>query len=586
MDPNIAFPNPIARTDLPTPRRKWRYIVGGLLLVMVFSIVFLPQIVASKIGRSALKMYLEGKYRGNAWVGEINTGWFGSTTINGFSLMDPEGRSIKFARLDCQAPLRKLLFGNFDLRNATIKDLSIEYVLDHGDGTDSFDRIPAGWLPNQVAPTPAAGKPRIPMNLPDISGNINLVNATLILTRGQILDKGFRTVYRSAKFSNINGKLQIKSLDEPWNCDLAGNVGGAETGGTFTVSGKVDLGEDGMLNVSKAAADMTLAMKDIPNAATPGSGSLGWVLLSLVPAEDYGLMFGPTIKSLDLHLTVADGKLRFDQFKAIGEIDKKTTSLAGHPTLDLVSIPRKLGVDGPTSANIQLTREVARRLAYAIPFLQDVDNGGELQLQIDELTLPVIGSMRKMNGKGRLSVRNAKLISGQVFPTDNFPRELTTQWQAIVGDTSSAIALNAPEVRFEINNGRARCEPYTITLNDLPVSIAGETEVAGGKLNLQARIGLPPALQKEGMGQAIVVPITGTVEQPKMEITSIAASTSPQRWTDTIERHVIELRERKKESLLQRSEAQVRSITAPFDEMIKATTQPTTQPSRTQSVKP
>src|SRR6266576_2050652 len=99
MDPNIAFPNPIARTDLPAPRRKWRYIVGGLLLV----IVFLPQIVASKIGRSALKMYLEGKYRGNVWVGEINTGWFASTTINGFSLMDPEGRSIKFARLDSQA---------------------------------------------------------------------------------------------------------------------------------------------------------------------------------------------------------------------------------------------------------------------------------------------------------------------------------------------------------------------------------------------------------------------------------------------------------------------------------------------------
>ncbi|HEV8292022.1 MAG TPA: hypothetical protein VGP94_08860, partial [Tepidisphaeraceae bacterium] len=459
MDPNIAFPNPIVRTDLPTPRRKWRYVVGGLLFIFILCTVFLPQIVCSKLGRSAIKMYLEGKYRGNAWVGEINTGWFGSTTINGFSLMDPEGRSIKFARLDAQLPFRKLLLGHYDLNNATIKDLSIEYVLDYGDGTDTFDRIQAGWMPNQVAPTPAAGKARVPMNLPDISGNINLVNATLTLTRGQILDKGFRTVYRSAKFYNINGKLQINSLDEPWNVDLAGNVGGEETGGTFTASGKVDLGEDGLLNVAKATADMTLAMRNVPNAATPGSGSLGWVLLSLVPAEDYGSMFGPVIKSLDLHLTVADGKLRFDQFSAIGEtLDKKPTSLAGHPTLDLVSIPRKLGVDGPTSANLQLTRELGRRLAYAIPFLQDADNGGDLQLQIDELTLPVIGSLRKMNGKGRLSVKNVKLISGQVYPNES-PRELTTQWQSIVGDLSSAVTLNAPEVRFEINSGRARCEP-------------------------------------------------------------------------------------------------------------------------------
>jgi len=578
MDPNIAFPNPIARTDLPAPRRKWRYVVAGLLFIFILTTLFLPQIASSKIGRSALKMYLEGKYRGSAWIGDVQTSWFGTTSINGFSLMDPEGRSIRFSRLDCQTPFRKLLFGHYDLKTATIKDLSIEYTIDYGDGTDTFDRIQAGWLPNQVAPTPAAGKARVPMNLPEISGNINLVNATLILTRGQILDKGFRTVFRSAKFYNINGKLQINSLDEPWNVDVEGNVGGEEASGTFTANGKVDLGEDGLLNVAKATADMTLALRNVPNAATPGSGSLGWVLLSLVPAEDFGLMFGPIIKTLDLHLTVGDGKLHFGQFSAIGEIDKKQTSLAGHPALDLVSIPRKIGVDGPTSANLQLTRELGRRLAYAIPFLQDADTGGDLVLQIDELTLPVIGSMRKMNGKGRLSVRNVKLISGQVYPGDNFPRELTTQWQAIVGDTSSAIKLNAPEVRFEINNGRAICQPYTITLNDVPVSIAGETEVAGGKMNLQARINLPESMQKEGLGQAIVVPITGTVEQPKMELTAIASNTSTQRWPEIVDRHVSDLRERKKENLLQRSEEQVRSIIAPFDDIIKASSQPTTQP--------
>jgi hypothetical protein len=578
MDPQIAFPNPIARTDLPTPRRRWRYVVAGLLFILILLTLFLPKIVASKIGRSAIKMQLESKYRGTAWIGDIQTSWFGATTINGFSLIDPEGRSIKFARLESQVPFRKLLLGNYGLKDATIKDLTIDYVLDYGDGTDFFDRIKREWMPNQVAPTPAANKPRVPMELPDLSGNINLVNATLILTRGQILDKGFRTVYRSAKFYNINGKLQINSLDEPWNIDIAGNVGGEETGGAFTANGKVDLGENGLLNVAKATADMTLTMRNVPNAATPGAGSLGWVLLSLVPAEDYGQMFGPIIKSLDLHLTVGDGKLRFDQFSAVGEIDKKQTSLAGHPTLDLVSIPRKLGVDGQTSANIQLTREVARRLAYAIPFLQDADNGGDLQLQIDELSLPVVGSLRKMNGKGRLSVKNVKLISGQVYPNDNFPRELTTQWQAVVGDSNSAIMLNAPEVRFAINNGKAVCQPYTITLNDLAVMIGGETEVAGGKLTLQARINLPEAMQKEGLGQAIVLPITGTVEQPKMEVGSVVTSTSSQRFADLLGHHLVELRGRKKESLLQRSEAQVRSITAPFDDIIRATSQPATQP--------
>ena len=110
------------------------------------------------------------------------------------------------------------------------------------------------------------------------------------------------------------------------------------------------------------------------------------------------------------------------------------------------------------------------------------------------------------------------------------------------------------------------------------MSISGETEVAGGKLNPQAKINLPEAMQKEGMGQSMVVPITGTAEQPKMEISAIATNTSPQRFADLVDHHVMDLRERKKESLLQRSELQVRSITAPFDELIRATSQPTTKP--------
>jgi len=115
-------------------------------------------------------------------------------------------------------------------------------------------------------------------------------------------------------------------------------------------------------------------------------------------------------------------------------------------------------------------------------------------------------------------------------------------------------------------------------LNDLPVSITGETEVAGGKLALQSRLSLPPAMQKEGLGQFITAPLTGTVEQPKIDLAAMAPGTSPQRLAEAVDQHIFELRSRKKESLLQRSEAQVKSITPPFDDIIRATSQPTTQP--------
>src|SRR5947207_9714497 len=133
MDPQIAFPNPIARTDLPTPRRKWRYVVGGVGVVLFLSIVFLPQIMSSKIGRNLIKAYLENKYRGTAWVGEMHTGWFSGTSIDGFSLIDPEGRALKFARLDWGMTSGKQSTTRHSLRDRTVTDRSRRVSVEFGE---------------------------------------------------------------------------------------------------------------------------------------------------------------------------------------------------------------------------------------------------------------------------------------------------------------------------------------------------------------------------------------------------------------------------------------------------------------------
>ena len=50
-------------------------------------------------------------------------------------------------------------------------------------------------------------------------------------------------------------------------------------------------------NLVAGAAVESLAIHELPSARG---------CTYVVPAEDYGLMFGPIIRSLDLHLTVAD----------------------------------------------------------------------------------------------------------------------------------------------------------------------------------------------------------------------------------------------------------------------------------------
>ena len=39
MDQEMNFPNPVARTDLPTKRRRWPRIVGGLVVLLILTVV-------------------------------------------------------------------------------------------------------------------------------------------------------------------------------------------------------------------------------------------------------------------------------------------------------------------------------------------------------------------------------------------------------------------------------------------------------------------------------------------------------------------------------------------------------------------
>src|SRR5215203_5842029 len=99
MDPELQFPNPVERHDLPVPRKKWKYVLGGGLTLLLLGGIFLPQILSSKVGKNILKAYLENQYRGQAWMTDFRTSWWGPTTLTKFSLTDPEGRQVRFDKL-------------------------------------------------------------------------------------------------------------------------------------------------------------------------------------------------------------------------------------------------------------------------------------------------------------------------------------------------------------------------------------------------------------------------------------------------------------------------------------------------------
>src|SRR5258706_563549 len=61
MDEEMNFPNPVVRNDLPTRRRKLPRVLMGCLFLGVLGLIFLPQILSSKVGRKFVVSYLTAK---------------------------------------------------------------------------------------------------------------------------------------------------------------------------------------------------------------------------------------------------------------------------------------------------------------------------------------------------------------------------------------------------------------------------------------------------------------------------------------------------------------------------------------------
>src|SRR6267154_1770562 len=101
MDEEMNFPNPVVRTDLPTRRRKLPRVLMGVAGLGLLTIIFLPQILSSKVGRKFVVSYLTGKTNSVVTLESFKTSWFGGTTVRFLSIADPMNRRMGFKSLSC-----------------------------------------------------------------------------------------------------------------------------------------------------------------------------------------------------------------------------------------------------------------------------------------------------------------------------------------------------------------------------------------------------------------------------------------------------------------------------------------------------
>ena len=107
----MNFPNPVVRTDLPTQRRKLPRVLLGVAVLGLLTVIFLPQILSSKVGRKFVVSYLAGKTNSTVTLESFKTSWFGGTSATFLSISDPMGRRRGFKSLKCNASVWNLLRG-------------------------------------------------------------------------------------------------------------------------------------------------------------------------------------------------------------------------------------------------------------------------------------------------------------------------------------------------------------------------------------------------------------------------------------------------------------------------------------------
>src|SRR5688572_22362606 len=351
LEQEMNYPNPVERSDLPVKRRRWPRVLAGLGGLLLLIVVFLPQILSSRVGRKFAVSYIAGITNSPVTIESVSTSWFGGTSIRTLTIKDPMGRRIGFKNLSCQASLWKLLNGRFELGQCTIDELNVEYVVDDGRGRDTLDFM-AGPA---KGPAPASGGGS--MVLPKVSGNIKVNNGTVLLWRGTVQPKLFDVTWEKAKFTDVKAEFDIKSLDQPWKYSLSATSteDGVKQTGAIASSGTVDLGEGGRFDAGELGFDLTV------DGSNVRAGPLGAVLIPTSNNAEIRQTLGDVLPKLRVVAKAEEGEIEVEAFELSGDVAK----VMGRATIDAAATPPTLVIARAEGqgAPVTITLGISKRAA-------------------------------------------------------------------------------------------------------------------------------------------------------------------------------------------------------------------------------
>ena len=507
MDEEMSFPNPVVRTDLPVKKRIWPKVVVALVLTVILSVVFLPQILNNRIGRRIFRAQLEGKLHSDMAIGGMHCSWFGGTTATQVWIKSADGRSIGFNSLKCDMSLSQMLRGKYALGNCEVDGLVIDYVLDIGDDNhhDTYELM-TGAVPRGPNSPPSA--------LSTLSGNIKLTNAQLSLSR-QFTDpvklvQGSQTI----RFVGLDGEFKIPSLDQPWTYKLEGTTGttGEERGDNCKSSGTICLGKDGLLTPANISVDATFDGNDVPT-------NLAAVFLPMISADDARTGFGNSFDRVKATLKGTGGVLQLNIIEAASSI----AQVHLQPTIDLNTQPSTLKIFSKSPEENQITAAfptsrgpVRRGLTCINPFAASAVSG-TVVLKIESLEMSVSRTWEKGSAKATLDFHDLAMPAKYDIPSSELPKDFAAQIALITGRTDAGEIILQASHRFTMELGEIALTPTDFTFSGTPMSVTGTSYTSfteGKSMALKLKVACPILA---GSASA-TIPVVGKPDRPMLNL--------------------------------------------------------------------
>lgn len=503
-DPNDPFAQ-LVTAKPPPRRRRWPWILLGLVVLVALLVVFAPAIASTGPVRSFVVGRVNNSLNGKVSVADWSLGWTGGIKVNGVKVFDHSNALIlEVDRLTTQLSLLDAIRGNFNLGD-TVIDLNLTNAKLDRQGRTNYEQL-------VKSKAPAARQPAESDALPNLSGRIT------VNLRGTIAGDGVPTPVHIEPGSTAI--LNIPSINSPIDDKINLKFRtGDNPPGTLDLAGTVAAVQNNRVNIEKLTADQKLQVAavnlDALNGLLKALGvdlQLGGVSNGAVQLKMQGITgVSSSGELLVQNFSATGGMLNGDRFATERlTIPLHIRRVATDPSSAIINI-EKVGLEMP-EATVLVSGEVAEDALINLSQRKAPGKPGKLEVAVNVPDLGRIANQlpRTLDLADGVTIDGGSLVQTSTIALTETQIALSQRADLTARGSRGGQPITLSPVRIEggavaVPNGQAMPD-----LRDIKLAMTSDfATVSGGgasleKLDITSEFDLAK-LQRE-LGQFVDLP--------------------------------------------------------------------------------